>query len=57
MSEKNTDNSALQTPAPIDMADGIPDRDAVVKRWKIAAMAIVYLAWTAFLVYCQIVGS
>jgi hypothetical protein len=44
MSEKNTDNSALQTPAPIDMADGIPDRDAVVKRWKIAAMAIVYLA-------------
>ena len=44
-------------PEPIDMVDGIPDRQAVRPRWKFLVLAAVFAAWIAFLLYCQVAGA
>jgi len=44
-------------PGPIDVVDGIPDRQAGSPRWKLVVLAGIFLAWLAFLLYCQLAGS
>lgn len=42
---------------PIDVIDGIPDRQAERPRWKLLTLAGVFLAWIAFMLYCQLAGE
>ena len=42
---------------PINEVDGIPDRAPRRSPWKILLIAGVFLAWLAFLIYCQVAGS
>ena len=44
-------------PGPIDVVDGIPDRQWSPARWKLLALAGVFVAWIAFLLYCQLAGA
>lgn len=37
---------------PRDVIDGIPDRAAKRPLWKFIAIAVVFLCWVAFLIYC-----
>ncbi len=37
---------------PRDVVDGIPDRAARRPLWKYLVIALVFLAWLAFLLYC-----
>lgn len=46
-----------QPAEPVDVVDGIPDRQADPPRWKLLALAGVFLAWIAFLLYCQLGGA
>ena len=39
-------------PEPIDVVDGIPDRQAGRSRWKLLILAGIFVAWIAFLLYC-----
>ena len=44
-------------PEPRDVVDGIPDRAARRPVWKYVLLAVIFLAWMAFLVYCAVTGS
>ncbi len=44
-------------PAPVDLVDGIPDRAKSPARWKYVALALIFLAWMAFLIYCLLAGN
>jgi hypothetical protein len=48
---------AAPVPEPVDVVDGIPDRDAAVPAWKYLALAGVFTAWTVFLVYVAMAGT
>lgn len=48
---------APRRPEPVDVVDGIPDRSANCAAWKYLVLAIVFVAWIAFLIYCQIVAK
>jgi uncharacterized membrane-anchored protein len=39
-------------PEPIDMDDGIPDRSSHRPAWKYLLVALIFLVWLAFLIYC-----
>lgn len=41
---------------PVDVVDGIPDRQANPPAWKYVLMAAIFLGWVGFLVYCLIAG-
>ena len=62
MSEPKTKKNAMTTQAdelivpPVDVVDGIPDRQANPPRWKYALIAAIFLGWVGFLVYCLIAG-
>ncbi len=45
------------SPAPVDVVDGIPDRARSPARWKYVALALIFLAWIAFLIYCLLAGN
>ena len=38
---------------PVDVVDGIPGRSANLATWKYVLMAIIFLAWVAFLIYIR----
>jgi hypothetical protein len=64
MSKRKDDNrpappakDTQHVPPPVDVVDGIPDRQARPAKWKYVLLAVVFLAWVAFLVYCQIAGK
>lgn len=42
---------------PRDVVDGIPDRAARRPLWKFIAIAVVFLSWVAFLIYCLLAGG
>ncbi len=44
-------------PEPIDVVDGIADRQANPPRWKLLALAGLFVAWVAFMLYCQLAGA
>lgn len=44
-------------PEPVDVVDGIPDRSARGRAWKLAVLAGVFVAWVAFLIYCALAGA
>ena len=50
---------AAQTPPPepIDVVDGIADRTPAPPRWKRLVLAGVFVAWVAFMLYCQMAGA
>ena len=41
---------------PVNLIDGIPDVSRR-SRWKYVVLAVVFLAWAAFLVYCGLAGG
>ena len=48
---------ASAVPEPVDVVDGIADRSGHPARWKILLLALIFLLWVAFLVYCGIAGA
>jgi len=44
-------------PEPVDVVDGIPDRSAHAPAWKYVLIALLFLAWLAFLIYCAVAGA
>ena len=44
-------------PSPVDVMDGIPDRSANPAPLKHILVAVIFLAWVAFLVFCAIAGA
>jgi len=56
--EKDTSPEAQgRVPEPVDVVDGIPDRAAHRPMWKWVLIAAAFLAWLAFLIYCQLAGN
>ncbi len=47
----------LGPPEPIDEIDGVPDRSPHPAVWKYLLLAGAFLAWMAFLLYCQFGGG
>lgn len=43
-------------PEPQDVVDGIADRTRRGVVWKTIVIAIIFLAWVGFLVYCLVAG-
>lgn len=41
----------------VQRVDGIPYRDANRPVWKYVAIGAVFVAWVAFLIYCQTAGA
>ena len=44
-------------PEPVDVVNGIPDRDAAVAPWKYIALAAGVSAWIAFLAAVAVTGA
>ena len=44
-------------PKAVDVVDGIPDRCKRIFTWKYVLIAVVFIAWVGFLIYCQIAGT
>ena len=42
---------------PVDVVDGIPDRSRSRPLWKYAALAMLFLSWVGFLIYCNLAGK
>ena len=55
--KKNKSVEQLGPPEPIDIIDGVPDRAPHPAVWKYLLLAGVFLAWMAFLLYCQFGGG
>lgn len=47
---------AAQPTTPVDVVDGIPDRATGTGKWKYALIATAFVAWVAFLIFCQNAG-
>jgi hypothetical protein len=47
---------APEIPRPVDVYEGIPDRSAKPAKRVYLVIALVFLAWVAFLVYCAVAG-
>ena len=43
-------------PEPVNVVDGVPDRAERPGRGTWVLMVVVFAAWTAVLIYCQIAG-
>ncbi|HUU94564.1 MAG TPA: hypothetical protein VM487_02405 [Phycisphaerae bacterium] len=53
---KRRSTGAAQPAEPVDVVDGIPDCAARRPAWKYVLIALVFLAWAAFLLYCHLAG-
>jgi hypothetical protein len=42
---------------PVHVIDGIPGRSANLAIWKYVVLAIIFLAWVAFLIYIRSGGA
>ena len=42
---------------PVDIVDGIPDRCEQRPKWRYVVIAVVFVVWVAFLVYCAAAGQ
>ena len=47
-------DDATPPPEPIDVVDGIPDRSPRRRLWVCLVLALVFLAWLAFLIFVQL---
>lgn len=54
---KERSTNPAQSAQPVDVVDGIPDRSARRSAWKYVLLALVFLGWVAFLVYCHLAGN
>ncbi len=43
--------------SPVNVIDGIPDRSSRPAIWKYALLAVIFLAWVGFLIYCYLAGN
>ncbi len=43
-------------PQPVNIVDGIPDRREHAPKWEYILLAVVFVAWLAFLIYCAAAG-
>ncbi len=57
MMKKKKTHVGAKPSDPIDVVDGIPMRSSSPAMWKYAAIFAVFVAWVAFLVYCQLAGN
>lgn len=55
--KKQADKTPPPPPEPIDVVEGIPDRRARSQRWRLLVLAGVFVAWIAFMLYCQLAGA
>jgi len=44
-------------PKPVDVVDGIPDREARPAVWKYLLIVAAFAGWLAFLIYCWLAGN
>ena len=44
-------------PEPVNVVDGIPDRRERTPAWKYVLIAVMFLGWLAFLIYCAAAGN
>jgi len=56
-SKNKTDKTPPAPTDPIDVVGGIPDRQSRPPRWKFVVLAGVFVAWVAFMLYCQLAGA
>jgi len=54
---RTKERPAVEPTEPIDVVDGIADRQASPARWKYVLIALIFVAWVAFLLYCQQAGA
>jgi len=54
---KNRSTSPAEGSRPVDVVDGIPDCSARRSAWKYILIALVFLGWVAFLLYCHLAGN
>ena len=54
---KKRDKKPVEAPEPVNVVDGIPDRSTHSGTWAYLIVAAVFVAWVAFLVYCQLAGQ
>lgn len=65
MSQQNKKQPAKKSKAaakapptePIDVVDAIADRHAQPPRWKLLVLGGLFVAWIAFMLYCQLAGA
>ena len=62
MSEPKAKKPSPDAPAddlivpPVDVVDGIPDRQVNPPAWKYVLIAAIFSGWVGFLVYCLVAG-
>ena len=54
---RTKDSPAVQPTEPIDVVDGIADRQESPARWKYVLIALIFVVWVIFLLYCQQAGA
>ena len=54
---KQADPTPPPPPEPIDVVEGIPDRQSNPPRWKYLVLAGMFAAWIAFMLYCELAGA
>ncbi len=55
--DAQTDASQTLLTEPVDVVDGIPDRAARRPKWLLIVLAVLFLAYMAFLIAVKILGS
>lgn len=55
-SDLNRRPQSPQPRQPVDVVDGVPDRSSRPAAWRYIALAIIFLAWLGFLIYCLLAG-
>ncbi len=56
-SKKTDAHRKQQPPKPVDVVDDIPDRTPRRPLWRYILLAVVFMAWVAFLIYVAAAGS
>ncbi len=46
-----------ESPQPVNVIDGIPDRTPKPRVWMYVLCGAVFVLWLAFLIYCAIAGN
>ena len=49
--------TSLKPTRPVDVVDGIPDREARLAVWKYLLIVAAFAGWLAFLIYCRLAGN
>ena len=57
MAASNRPKQEIERSEPVDVVDGIPDRSQTRAKWKLVVIGLIFLAWTAVLVFIRIAGQ